>query len=70
MSLQDDIFDVEDALKGTWQAECFERLMTRFNQIEQRCVNLEEFADSIFRGVGSIKYAYEAISEGRVVKID
>ena len=43
MSIQDDIFDVEHALQGKPEADCFDRIYTRFGQLERELEAYREF---------------------------
>jgi len=47
MSLQDDIYDVESALKGTPEAESYKKIMHIFIENENELVKLREEAKII-----------------------
>jgi hypothetical protein len=59
MSLQDDIFDVRDALKKKPEAASFARIEGRFNELEQEY----EKAMVVVRGVNSAVNAFNFLRE-------
>ena len=47
MSIQDDIFDVTDALEDKPESEAFERIMKRFYQLETVNESLAKYVNEI-----------------------
>ena len=56
MSLQDDIFDIEDALKGKPEAEGFRRIVRALANFEEENDNLEKVFAALKRGAEAVKY--------------
>jgi hypothetical protein len=56
MAMQDDIFDVEDALKGKPEAASFDRIYTRFCRMEEENINLNRVFAALKEGARAVKY--------------
>lgn len=50
MSIQDDIFDVLDALKGKPEDKAFQRILARFQTAETNELNYEKVINAIAEG--------------------
>lgn len=51
MALQDDIFDVEEALKGKAEAEAFDRIQDHLNRVEVRNREMRAIIDGLQIGM-------------------
>jgi hypothetical protein len=54
MSIQDDIFDVQDALKDKPEAEAFERIYDHIGKVETRLLKAETTLDTIQDGAAAL----------------
>ena len=55
MSLQDDIFDVRDALKRKSEKKGFDRIVAALNYYETEYDKLSEIVSDLRKGLGAIK---------------
>jgi len=60
MSIQDDIFDVRDALKKKAEKESFERIMKVFYRLEEDSIALDKLCD----GLGDVRTVLNARYKG------
>jgi hypothetical protein len=59
MSIQDDIFDVEDALRALDEAKCFDRIHTHIGNLERQLEAYRAFYNSAV----DLKMAMDKISQ-------
>lgn len=61
MSIQDDIFDVEYALEGKHEAECFDRVTTYLGDLEREL----EVYRSFYHAAVELKVAIQKIEKAK-----
>ena len=59
MALQDDIFDLQDALKGKLEAKSLDRLLVVFYELEEENENLNKVVGALKEGARALKYLTE-----------
>lgn len=56
MSLQDDIFDIQDALKGKPELKTFKKVMKFYSAMEAEHDNNLKILDAVSTGIRALKY--------------